>query len=837
MVRLQDYEPFAWQLESVDLDFRIFDEKAVVHSTLSFQSRSDGGALVLYGEDLALQHISCNGVQLRDTDYSVQGGALTIHHAPSVCVVDTIVHLDPDSNTRLDGLYRSHGLYCTQCEAQGFRRITFFPDRPDVSSVYTVRIEADKIKNPLLLSNGNCIEQGDLEGNRHYAVFHDPHRKPSYLFALVAGDLASRERTFTTTDGRSVSLKIHAEVQHIEKCHFALDALIASMRWDERRFDLQYDLDVFHIVAVDYFNSGAMENKGLNIFNTKLVYADPEIATDADYERVEAVVAHEYFHNWTGNRVTCRDWLQLTLKEGLTVFRDQEFTADERDAGIKRVEDAKLLFEHQFLEDAGALAHPIRPRSYESVNNLYTVTVYEKGGEVVRLYQTLLGKKGFAKGLQHYLKKHDGTGATVEDFCQSMGEANGQDLSALLRWYDQVGTPQLTLTTEHKGGSLHIQLSQDQQPPVPIPFVYGVLNADGTPAGVEAMEVLEEHAMQWCIKDVTADAVLSPLRGLSAPVKLKWDARLDEWLHLLRYDSDDYNRWAAAQQAYHAILVREEGEALIVSALQHILQDDSIRPRLRSLLLTLPSIRSLLCSAPVDRLCERTIQWKTQLSQALLPDWQNQYDRACAALPDIYTPDKESVGWRSLKNTALHYWALSDVQCASEQYDNARNMTDRMGAMQAILARPKQHCARREQILQDFYDRYQHEPLMVDRWFNLSVSMPHSVALEYFKVLLNHVDYDCKLPNRVRALIGGLMANPYAFHEASGSAYALVADTLLQVDVSNPQTAARLFTQFDGIQHLDAARQSKVQSALQSVLPQLSPNSGDHVRKVLKSIE
>ena len=837
MIHLKDYKPYPWNLESVELDFKIFDDYVILNCKLSFAAHETVADLVLDGEALELETIRCNGRLLDTKDYTIADGQLVIFDAPQQCVIETQVRLYPDSNTRLDGLYRSHGLYCTQCEAQGFRRITFFPDRPDVSSIYTVRVEANKEQNPLLLSNGNQIEQGDL-GERHFVIFHDPFPKPCYLFALVAGELASKSQQYTTADGNIVQLCIHAQQHNIDKCDFAMESLIKSMRWDEQRFGLNYDLDVFHIVGVDYFNSGAMENKGLNIFNAKLIFADAEIATDLDYERVEAVVAHEYFHNWTGNRVTCRDWFQLTLKEGLTVFRDQEFTADVRDHSIKRVEDALLLFEHQFIEDSGSLAHPIKPKSYEAVNNLYTLTVYEKGAEVVRLYQTIIGKENFSQGLQHYLQKHDGSGATTEDFRKAMEQVSNKDLTLMDRWYNQAGTPQLSLKTCYDSKGLTITLEQDQNPPLPIPFSYGVVGKEGTPLLSEQMELLTTSHKEWTIADVTEDAVLSPLRGLSAPVKLNWNTSLDNWVHLLRFDEDDYNRWYAARQIYKAILGEDVDSTLLLEVLAELIDNKFIRPRLASLLLTVPTIQSLLLEyRDIDQLCAKRLELILNIGQTLQQPLTNCYQRSNHALPAEYQPSAHDIGWRTLKKTALLYITQCEPELAFTQYNNATNATERLAAMQAILSRPNPLCPRREQLLADYYRRYKDESLMLDRWFTLSVSIPRADSLQQFNALLGHADYDNKLPNRVRALIGGLMHNPYAFHFSDGAAYQSVIEALLQVDSQNPQTAARLFAQFDGVQRLDTKRQGQLKSTLQGIVDSCSTNSKEHVAKIIASLK
>ena len=837
MIRLSDYKSYGWRLEQVHLDFALFDDYATVNSQLQLHRLEADAPLFLNGESIELVCIQANGIELHADEYQLNEQGLTLLNPTDDLNLRIQVKIKPDENTQLQGLYRSHGLYCTQCEAQGFRRITFFPDRPDVLSQYKVRIEADQATNPVLLSNGDCIEQGPCDNQRHYVVYHDPHPKPCYLFAMVAGQLEAKFDTFTTAEGRTVQCGIYAEPHNIDKCDFALIALKKSMAWDEQRFQLSYDLDEFNIVAVDHFNAGAMENKGLNVFNAKLVFASPELATDLDYERIESVIAHEYFHNWTGNRVTCRDWFQLTLKEGLTVFRDQEFTRDLRDGVCKRIEDAQLILEYQFAEDSGALSHPIQPKAYEEVNNFYTLTVYEKGAEVIRIYQTLLGKAGFAKGLQHYLQKNDGTGATVADFWQAMGEANDRDLSFLQPWYDVAGTPELFLKTHWDDQGFHIHLRQQSGTGalLPIPFKYGVLDPDGGIVQPDSLYLLDSESTTLHVPQAPKGSVLSPLRDFSAPVRLRWDVAHSDQLKLAQYDGNAFNRWFAMQQLYSLVLLDKLTIEPVIEVLRHNLSDSTLSPRLRSYFLRLPRITAMLSNhgQNIDELCQRHLKLAEEIGQQLQATLLKHYQQLGHAVNEPYAPNPEQIGLRALKNQCLHYLTVTDPSHASQQFDQANNMSDRMAAIVAVLMRPKSQCQRREALLKDFYEMHKDEPLMLDKWFSLSVSPPIKSSLAVAENLLIHPDFDWLLPNRVRAVLGTLMQNPHAFHQAQG--YELVVKALQKVDALNPQLAARLYGQFDGIQYLPNSYKNAAKACLQSALDETcSINSRELIEKIIR---
>ncbi len=841
MFYLKDYKAYPWNLKMVSLTFKLYDDYCEVHSYLRFQSKGEENTLVLNGEDLEMISAEVNGALLDCEQYTIDKDTLSIHALPNDVHLRTIVRIDPKRNKCFEGLYYSNSIYCTQCEAEGFRRITWFPDRPDVLSQFTVRIEADIERCPILLSNGNCIDQGSLDLQRHFATFVDPHPKPCYLFALVAGPLLTKADSFTTNEGREVTLKIHAERQHIDKCYFALESLKKSMRWDEERFGLSYDLDVFHIVAVDHFNSGAMENKGLNIFNAKLVFAQSDMASDIDYERIESVVAHEYFHNWTGNRVTCRDWFQLTLKEGLTVFRDQEFTADMRDGVCKRIEDVQLLMDLQFVEDAGALSHPIQPKEYAEINNFYTHTIYEKGAEVVRLYQTILGREGFNKGLRHYLKKHDGTGATVEEFRDAMGEANGVDLSMLKGWYDQAGTPTLKVRSKWSNDCLTIELQQHCQNNaiLPIPFVYGVIDSKGCCLKDDEMIVFNEPHLEITVKDVPEGSVLSPLRRLSSPVRLEWDASDSDWLHLMQYDNDAYNRWFATRRNFQAAMLGKLDINTLVKAISILVAEQGIDPKLLSFLLQMPGIRSLLSEGGMDflNLCKRTQEIIKEIGKELGDVLIERYTQLSTELTQPYSPAADQIGIRSLRNQLLRFIAIDQPDYASKQFETATNMTERLGALAAALLRPKKECRRRTGLLADFYEQAKGESLLIDRWFALSMLPPVETTVEVAEALFDHPDFNWNLPNRVRGLLVPFMQNMVAFHREDGKGYALVSESLIRVDSENAQLAARIFTGFDGVQHLPEGNKLKARAQLERVLnSNCSINSKEQIEKIISRL-
>jgi aminopeptidase N len=870
VIRLADYRPSDYLIDRVHLDVRLDPRATRVTARLELRPNPQGrpGApLVLDGDELSLQGVSLDGRTLAAGEFAATPQALTLPEPPRRPFALTIeTTIDPTANTKLMGLYRSRGNYCTQCEAEGFRRITYFLDRPDVLAVYTTRIEADRDEAPVLLGNGNPRESGIVEGtNRHFAVWHDPHPKPSYLFALVGGRLGRVGKGFTTASGRPVELAVYVEPGKEERAGYALDALERSMRWDERVFGREYDLDVFNIVAVSDFNMGAMENKGLNLFNDKYVLASPETATDADYAAIEAIIAHEYFHNWSGNRVTCRDWFQLCLKEGLTVFRDQEFSSDERSRPVHRIAEVRTLRARQFAEDAGPLAHPVRPTQYSEINNFYTATVYEKGAEIVRMLKTLIGEADFRRGMDLYFERCDGTAATVEDFLGAFAEVTGRDLSHFARWYEQAGTPRVTARGRYDEAArtYRLDLAQETAPtpdqpvkePLVIPVLLGLVAADGTPLeakgpgiGPDGLYVLDEVAATVTFADVATRPVPSLFRGFSAPVKLSLDLNDDEWLALLRHDADPFNRWQAAQTVAMRLLVRlstdanadpADGESL-ASALLAFLDTDAERdPAFAALVLTLPSEADVAqeIAADVDadavhrarRALRRRIGERCSARLTALRDAMRQ--------GQAYSPDAASAGRRSLGNVALDLIAAADAatgeRMAAEQLAGAANMTDRLAALGTLTTIPGDA---REAALRGFAETYAAEPLVLDKWFTLQAAIPEEATLERVRGLMNHPAFSMTNPNRVRALVGSFaMLNPTQFHHASGSGYAFLADQIVGIDDANPQLASRLATAFGNWRTMDWPRRERAEAALRSIAqkPKLSRDVADIVHRAL----
>ena len=864
--RLQDYRPPAFAIDSVYLDFQLDPTATQVTSTLAMRRTRADEPLRLDMENMVVEAVSLDGVPLAASAWRIDNGTLIIDAVPDRFELSVRNHINPKENTALEGLYLSSGNFCTQCEAEGFRRITPFLDRPDVLATYTVRIEADKARYPVLLSNGNMIEQGDLPEGRHYAVWHDPWKKPCYLFALVAGNLKHIEDHYTTAEGRDVTLRIYVEPHNIDRCEFAMQALKHAMHWDEERFGLSYDLDVFNIVAVDDFNMGAMENKSLNIFNSKYILAKPETATDADYEGIESVVAHEYFHNWTGNRVTCRDWFQLTLKEGLTVFRDQEFTADRLLPSVKRIQDVIHLRRYQFPEDAGPMAHPIQPKSYIKMDNFYTMTVYEKGAEVVRIYQTLLGREGFRKGMDLYFQRHDGQAVTVDDFRQAMADANGVDLSAMQAWYDQAGTPHVRVqrTYDPETQRLTLDVTQslpkagDDFVPLPIPIRLGLLDQHGNPRplivdgenlGHEHVYLLSERTQQLVLEQVPEGAVPALLRDFSAPVILETDLTEAEWALLAAHDPDAFLRW----DALHTLAVRalmaavsslEAGEAplwpqtyleAVAVRLAHAMHD----PAWHALALTLPDevyLGEQYETIPVDAIHQARKQLQSELAVRFEQAWAHSYDTLSAELSAPYVFDAEHYGKRSLRTLALHYLVQTGkskwIEQALYHYQHANNMTDRFGALRALTG--VDHAARKT-ALDDFYYHFRNDPLVLDKWFALQAGSDHPNTLEHVRMLTRHPDFNYTNPNRVRSLLGVFGQNRAAFHRADGAGYLFLADEILKVDKLNPQIAARLLSPFTQWRRFDTGRQALMKAQLERILqtPSLSSNSYEIVEKSL----
>ena len=739
-IYLKDYRPPAFLLESVDLHFNLMDAATEVRASLNFYRNPECSErpadLKLDGEKLELIATSLDGEALAENNYKQDSESLTVFNVPDKFKLETQVRIFPEKNTELEGLYLSSGNYCTQCEAQGFRKITFYPDRPDVMTVFTVTIEADKNSFPILLSNGNPLEEGNAEAGRHWLKWHDPFPKPAYLFALVAGDLTCTSDEFITQSGRKIDLQIYTESHNADKTDHAMRSLKRAMRWDEERFGLEYDLDIYMIVAVDDFNMGAMENKGLNVFNSKYVLARPDTATDADYVAIEGVIAHEYFHNWTGNRVTCRDWFQLSLKEGLTVFRDQEFTADMTSASVKRIDDVRMLRTHQFAEDASPMAHPIRPDSFIEINNFYTLTVYEKGAEVVRMYQSLLGRDGFRKGMDLYFKRHDGQAVTTEDFLAAMSDANDADLSQLQNWYEQAGTPELKITDEwdERNSTYKIKVEQSilsgkQAEPLLIPLEVGLLDKQGKDMPlketngrfVDSVLKILKPAETFVFTDLSERPVPSFLRGFSAPVKLRYNYSDAQLAFLMAHDNDDFNRWDAAQDLATNVLLKivddiQNGNDLLVSphlldAFTRLLEDKSADPALLAEALTLPSeiyLAEQMDVIDVDAIHQAREFLRVMLAKKLQERWLNIYENN--QTDGDYSADAESMGKRGLKNVALAYLLTLNNQDlrdrALQQFTHAGNMTDTMSAMRALVMA---NCPEGEVVLKDFHERWQED--------------------------------------------------------------------------------------------------------------------------------
>ena len=847
----KDYLPPAYLVDKVDLTFDVVDDnqtrvhaRMVIHrnpaSTAANVLELDGSATLL--------SVVLDGDQLQPGAYQQHAEGLRIADVPDSFILDIETEIDPVANTSLNGLYASSGNLYTQCEPEGFRKITYYPDRPDVMAKFTTTIIADKQKYPVLLSNGNKVGEGQADKKRHWVKWVDPYRKPSYLFALVAGKLVAKKDSYTTASGRQVALEIWTVAADQDKVAFAMGAVKRSMQWDETRFGLEYDLDIYMIVAVGDFNMGAMENKGLNIFNTSAVLARQDTATDADFERVEAIIGHEYFHNWTGNRVTCRDWFQLSLKEGLTVFRDQEFSSDLHSRPVKRIEDVKKLRQLQFPEDAGPTAHAIRPDSYIEMNNFYTMTVYEKGSEVVRMYHTLLGEEGFQKGMKLYFQRHDGQAVTCDDFRAAMADANGVDLEQFALWYSQAGTPLLQVSGEYdavaRSYTLHVKQScpdtpgQSGKQPYHIPLAVGLLGRDGQDLPLQlageaeagaGTRVLHVRAAEQSFTFINIGELPVPslLRGFSAPVRLQFDWRDDELSFLMANDSDAFARWEAGQ-AYAERLLKglladqAAGRALqlpagFVEALRAVLKDHTADPAFKALMLSLPSeadILEMVDAADPGHIHSVREFVLNGLAQALRGEWHEAYD-----LNQTRSYQPADGGRRSLKNLALAMLTrLSDawpLEAAEKQCLEADNMTDQMGAMLALRDRD---VAERENCYLSFASRWQGDALVMDKFFSLVASSQLPGVLEHVKAAMQHPAFNLKNPNKARALLGSFGRNMLHFHAADGSGYAFLADQVLALDAINPQVASRIVSLFNRRQKLEPQRQALMTRELQRIL-------------------
>ena len=848
-------------IDTVDLDFDLHEGGTRVEARLGVRRRADasdeGAPLVLLGEGLELCEIEIDGRPLGDSEYRIEEGRLVIVAPPAHFELRTQVTIHPESNTQLSGLYKSGGNFCTQCEAMGFRRITYFLDRPDIMARYSVSIEADRERYPVLLSNGNRIETEDLEGGRHRVRWEDPFPKPSYLFALVAGDLRCHGGEYETASGRTVRLEIWVEPQNVDACDHALRSLTRAMKWDEERFGLEYDLDIYMIVAVGDFNMGAMENKGLNVFNSKFVLALPETATDDDYEGIESVIAHEYFHNWTGNRVTCRDWFQLTLKEGLTVYRDQLFSEDMTSQAIVRIANVNQLRSRQFPEDEGPMAHPIRPDSYISMDNFYTATVYEKGAEVIRMYDALLGRDGFRKGMDLYFERHDGQAVTCDDFRFAMADASGRELTQFERWYAQAGTPRLRAEGQFDPEKKQYRLSlaqdypetafeipdADQRQPLHLPVRIGLLGPDGAaiPIRLEGEEeaeavvtsrVLEltEAEQTFVFEGVAEEPVASLLRDFSAPVKLEMERSAESMALQMAHDEDAFNRWDAGQQLALGLLVdsaervhrgeRQPLDPAFSAAWARVLGDESLDGSLRTLALILPAERLIAQEMDVihpDAIHAAREAMLRGLGEAHRDTLWNLYRALAPTQP--YRHEREQIDRRRLRNLALRMLAVTGeekaIEAAWTQYDQADNMTD---AQAAFLILANQEHSRRDDVIVAFYERWKGDPLVLDKWFTIQAGSTRPDTLDCVRGLAEHPDFNLGNPNRVRSLIGAFCSgNQVRFHGASGEGYVFLADYVLALNDSNPQVASRMASIFNDWRRYDEDRQTAIQVQLERI--------------------
>jgi len=870
---LKDYRPSPYRIVSVDLDFKIGENETRVRALLTVEPQADtepGTALVLDGDGLVLDSIAIDGAPLVLSAYAADETGLTLIEPPlRRFVLETEVTLKPASNTRLMGLYRSGGTWCTQCEAEGFRRITYYLDRPDNLAVFRVRITAPLALAPVLLSNGNLIEQGSAGEGLHFAVWEDPFPKPSYLFALVAGDLGSISDSFTTMSGRKVDLAIYCSHGKEEQCLWAMDSLKRSMAWDERRFGREYDLDIFNIVAVSDFNFGAMENKGLNIFNDKLVFAQPDSATDADYDGIERVIAHEYFHNWTGNRITCRDWFQLCLKEGLTVYRDQEFTSDERSRPVKRISDVVTLRSAQFPEDGGPLAHPARPSQYSEINNFYTPTVYEKGAEIVRMLATLLGEAGFRKGMNLYFERHDGQATTIEAFLAVFAEANGVDLEQFKTWYLQAGTPRLSVSDSYDAASQTYTLKLKQQTlPTPgqptkqalvMPIKFGLLGPNGSDmawSGVsggtvrDELIVLDGAEAEITFAGIASKPVPSLLRGFSAPVIMDTTLSQADQLFLAQHDSDPFNRWQALQDVGTALAVAaitgtpwsDEAVTALSQAMGQTLASESLDDAFKALALTLPAEAQISRSIGRDIDPDRVHDVRTELLKAVFAplalDMLNAYLKLSSDAP--YAPDAASTGRRSLRNRLLGLLVGSEAAgaagLAAQQYAGARNMTDRLAALSAVAMA---WTGDAEAMLADFHANHAAaDPLVLDKWLAVTASVPRDGVIERIRSVLDDPAFPKTNPNRLRSLVGSfVMGNPTQFARADGAGFRFVTGIVAEIDKINPQVAARLLTGFRIWPMLEQGRRDAAKAALTGLEASgsLSRNTADILSRMLAS--
>ncbi len=871
--RLEDYRQSDWLIPTTDLIFRLDPTHTRVIAKLVIERRPGASAsapLVLDGDGLKLLGLKIDGHDAQPETFEATPDTLIIARPPKskqfVLTIET--ELNPSANTTLTGLYRTGGNYCTQCEAEGFRRITYFLDRPDILSVYNVRVEARRDEAQVLLANGNPESSGDLEDGWHFADWNDPFPKPSYLFALVAGNLAELTGSFTTSSGRAVKLGIYVEPGKTDRASYAMDALKRSMRWDEQVYGREYDLGVFNIVAVSDFNMGAMENKGLNIFNDKYILADSETATDTDFANIETIVAHEYFHNWTGNRITCRDWFQLCLKEGLTVYRDHQFSADERSAAVERIADVRALRAHQFPEDQGPLAHPVRPRRYREINNFYTATVYEKGAEVVRMIHTILGADGFRRGMDLYFERHDGDAATIEDFLKCFEDATGRDLNQFAIWYHQAGTPNVSVSTafDAQTGTFTMDLEQSV-PSTPgevrkklmhIPLAFALVGPDGNDLAVQSDDKSVENGQVIHLtrrrqivrfRGLQERPAVSINRGFSAPITLAFDQSTEDRMFLARHDSDLFCRWQALTGMLTETLIIATANArggkaaavakTLVDLCISVGSDASLEPAFRALALTLPAEAEIARELGSNIDPDAILTARNGMIGSIAAEGSAMFANLYASLADAgtYSPDAEAAGRRALRNTLLDFLAVGsgDPAFAAKHYRTATNMTDLVAALTVLAVRFTGSDASRE-ALADIERRFGDNPLVMDKWFQIQALAPGHEAAARVEALQGHPAYDAGNPNRVRALVGAFStANQTGFHQPDGAGYALLAKTVLEAEVRNPQLAARLATAFRSWRSLEPVRREKARETLVSIkeLSGLSADLKDIVERTL----
>lgn len=867
-IYLKDYKKPEFSVESINLDFNLNDDFCRVKTKIKIKKDLPDAELRLNGENVKLISVSIDGKELKKDQYTVTAEELIIPKVPDSFVLEIETELQPQNNLSLEGLYKSNGIFCTQCESQGFRKVTYFFDRPDVMTSYSVSIEADRAKYPVLLSNGDRLKIEDLGNGRHKAYWRDPHKKPCYLFALVAGDLGVIKDSYTTRSGHKVNLEIYASHGKQDRCWHAMDSLKKAMKWDEDTFNLEYDLNDYMIVAIDDFNAGAMENKGLNVFNSRLVFADLNSATDADFHSIESVVAHEYFHNWTGNRVTLRDWFQLSLKEGLTVFRDQEFSADMTDRGVQRIEDVDALRAGQFAEDAGPNAHPVRPESCMSVDNFFTMTIYEKGSEVIRMMQTIVGRKGFRQGIAEYIRRHDGQAVTTDDFASAIAQPNNKDFTQFKRWYHQAGTPVVSVHECYDPAKASYHLTLEQYcPPTPqqaekepfhIPLMMGLLNKDGhelelncdkiqTNSDGKKLIELKEQKEEFIFKGIKERPVLSILREFSAPINLKWNASQDDLYFLMKKDTDSFNRREMAQkismQMLHKLIeqARQKEELVVdpqfISAITEIIRDETMDSGFKAKMLQLPSY-SILAQTEEVLDPEAFHKARTALRSAIARENKNEFLNIYNKFHGVESKSRNTkvFGHRSLKNQALSY--LSDVkdsdihEMVNKQYWKAENMTDRMKAL-SILA--DSDSSYRNDVLNHFYEDWKNDSIVINNWFKAQALATRQQTLEDVKNLTKHPAFNITNPNNVYSLLRAFGSNIVRFYDATTDAFEFYSDKIIEIDTKNPQVAARLCAAFNFVKRLEPDAKVKAIEQIKRIaeVQTLSKNSRELLQSAL----